>query len=201
MSVPLAFLHLSLYVCVCPSKLVSLSCMPVILCMPLCAPQSFTHMTSIWEQWDSDLITNSLLLIKACRLHPPPSPFLFFFLLSPLSPASLSFAHPPPPPLYHLLLHPSIPESHQSVVSPLLAAKKGPISSSAESYKLPSFFSFSVFLLCFFVLSFVLYIFRLCLSDASGTLPAGLIGTLLMFLIFFVSQSALTLIDTKQEQK
>ena len=71
--------------CVCPGELVMHACHP--LHASLCTTE--LHMTSIWEQWDSDLITNSLLLIKTCRLHPPPSPFLFF---SALSLASLSFA-------------------------------------------------------------------------------------------------------------
>ena len=71
--------------CVCPGELVMHACHP--LHASLCTTE--LHMTSIWEQWDSDLITNSLLLIKTCRLHPPPSPFLFF---STLSLASLSFA-------------------------------------------------------------------------------------------------------------
>lgn len=45
-----------------------------------------THMTSIWERRDSDLIINSLLLIKTCTLcltstpPPPPSFTIFFFL-------------------------------------------------------------------------------------------------------------------------
>lgn len=170
-------------------------------CHPLHASPCTTelHMTSIWEQWDSDLITNSLLLIKTCRLHPPPSPFLFFSLLSPLSPACfLVLCSPCLPSSSSCRLHPSTPESHHSAVSPLLAAKKGPISSSAESYKLPSFF------LCSFPSLFFLLrctSLRPSLSEASNILPAGLIETLLMFLIFSLSQPALTLIDTKQEQK
>lgn len=72
-------------VCLCVSKPVSK--LVIHACHPLHASFCTTelHMTSIWEQWDSDLITNSLLLIKTCRLHPPPSPFLFFSLLSALS--------------------------------------------------------------------------------------------------------------------
>lgn len=72
-------------VCLCVSK--QMSKLVIHACHPLHVSLYTTelHMTSIWEQWDSDLITNSLLLIKTCRLHPPPSPFLSFSLLSTLS--------------------------------------------------------------------------------------------------------------------
>ncbi len=133
-------------VCVWLRERAGLSCMPVILCMPLCAPQSFT-----WHQSESSGIVISLptaccwLKPAVCtlRLHP-----LFSSPSPPLSPASLSFARLASPPL----LYPSTPESHHSAVSPLLSAKEGPISSSAESLKLPSFFlfSFSPLFLCSF---------------------------------------------------
>lgn len=177
--------------CVCPGRLVMHACHP--LHASLCTTE--LHMTSIWEQWDSDLITNSLLLIKTCRLHPPPSPFLFF---SALSPASLSFTR----------LSPSSPASS----TPLLQSrtilrflrcslpKRAPFRALQKVISSP-FFSFSVFIHRFFVLSSLLYIFRPSLSDASSSYrPAGLIETLLLFLIFSLSQSALTLIDTEQEK-
>src|SRR4029434_2091034 len=50
------------------------------------------HMTSIRMEWDSDLIIDSLLLIKTCRAHPHPLPLSFLlFFPSPLS-LSLSLA-------------------------------------------------------------------------------------------------------------
>lgn len=208
------FCSLSFRVCphvsVCAQeKQVSLSCMPVILRMPLRAPQSFT-----WHQSESSGIVISLPT-ACCWLKPAVCTLLlcpFFLRLSPpcsrLPPCPL-LARPPSSttttttrthPPYHLL-HPSIPESHHSVVSPLPAAKKGPILSSAESYKLPPFF-FSLLLLCFFVLP-------LCCTSLSYVdpllcfPPAGLTEALLMFLIIFSSQSTLTLIhmNLKVERK
>lgn len=185
---------------VCPGKASELV---MRACHPLHASPCATvlHMTSIWAQWDSDLITNSLLLIKTCRLQPPlPFPSLFLsFLLSPSFTALLCFLVLCLPP--SCFFHPSTPESHHSVVSPLPAAKKGPISSSAKSYKLPSFFLFSFG--HFFVLSSLLYIFRPSLSQAE--LPQNFYlqaseETLLTFLIPLLSQSALT-VPLALEQK
>lgn len=92
-------------------------------------------MTSIGEQRDSDLITDGLVLIKTCRQRrrPLPSPPL-------PSPASAAQFHR---------------QSHHSVVSPLLSAKKGLICSSMESWDL-TFFSSLVFFFCSFC-SFFLF--------------------------------------------
>lgn len=81
--------------------------MPVILCMP---PHAHTglHMTSIWEQWNSDLITNSLLLIKTWCLAPSFALFFFASLLLALACLLVVCSPPPPPttththPPYHL---------------------------------------------------------------------------------------------------
>lgn len=89
------------FVCLCArGKRVSLSCVPVILCMLRPAPQCFT-----WHQSEHSGIVISLPT-ACCWLKPvvcnppshfPPYPFLFFFPPpSPLSSASLSFASPPP---------------------------------------------------------------------------------------------------------
>lgn len=145
MSVTL-YLPFCMHTCMfCPNKWTSLSCMPVILCMPLCAPQSFT-----WHQSESSWIVISLPT-ACCWLKPavctPPSLFLFFSLLSALSLASLSFASPPP----SCLLHPSTPESHHSAVSPLLAAKKAPIQALQKVISSPFFLiSFPPSFLCSF---------------------------------------------------
>lgn len=91
---------------VCPEEWAGLSCMPVILCMP---PHAHTglHMTSIWEQWNSDLITNSLLLIKTWCLAP--SFALFFFASVLLALACLLVVCSPPPlhPPPHIHTHPT----------------------------------------------------------------------------------------------
>lgn len=133
-------------VCLCVSKPVSK--LVIHACHPLHASFCTTelHMTSIWEQWDSDLITNSLLLIKTCRLHPPPSPFLFFSLLSALS-CFLVLCSPP--------TSSTSPQFQSRTILWFLRCslpKKGPISSSAESYKLLFFirFRFSSLFRCSF---------------------------------------------------
>ena len=154
-----------MYVCVC---------VHTHACRPRHASPCATelHMTSIWEQWDSDLITNSLLLIKTCRLHPSfstPS-----FLLLPLYSLPL-FLFPPciPPPLSSprltpsLLLSPAL-GSHHSAVSPLLVSKRGPFSSSPESHLCTPilyalfyiFLQFQYVSKCFMWFSFVIFTFK-----------------------------------------
>lgn len=137
---------------------VSLSCMPVILCMPLCAPQSFT-----WHQSESSGIVISLPT-ACCWLKPAVCTlflhrFFFFSLSSTFSPASLSFASAP-------LLPSSTPQLQSRTIMRFLRCllpKKGPISSSAESYELHSF-SLQFTSISLFSLS-LLYIFRLSLSE------------------------------------
>lgn len=146
-SSPLLRLHV--VVCAQKSERVCHACLSSCACLPM-HTQGFT-----WHQSESSGTVISLPT-ACCWLKPgvlhPPLPFSFLPPSYLLSPAFLSFAHPPHSPTHHhtytptlppttlLLLLPSIPESHHSAVLPLPAAKKGPISSSAESYKLHSFF-------------------------------------------------------------
>lgn len=151
-------------VCLCVPKQVRKLVMHA--CHPLHASVCTTelHMTSIWEQRDSDLITNSLLLIKTCRLHPPPSPFLssLLSLFSTLSCflvlSSPSHPHPTPP-----LPLPPLPPPLNSRVAPICGfsaacCQKGPHFKFCRKLEAPLFSPFSV---CFFVSLF----FALCCTS------------------------------------
>lgn len=126
------------------------------------------HMTSIWEQRDSDLITNSLLLIKTCRLHPPPLPFFFACLLPTLACLLVlcSPASPPAPPPPHVHTHPTTSSTPQFQSRTILWFRRCLLPKRAPFWVLQKVISSPLFLLftfapLFHCPPFVLHIFKL----------------------------------------
>lgn len=133
-----------MYVCMFVCARASLSCMPVILCMPLCAPQSFT-----WHQSESSGIVISLPT-ACCWLKPAVCTLLSFLLPPLLLPCPLLAPHP---------LHASS-TARNSTVAPFCGflcsslPKRAPFLTLQKVISSPFFlFSFSSFVSLFFLLS------------------------------------------------